>query len=98
MGSECSHLVPNRVMRAAGKSWVLVLRERVEVAMAPHALHHPQLGSHTGSVMLCSGSKNLIHLSLNTDRCPLNSPRSGLCGPNQLCGLGQVPPYGICTP
>ena len=27
--------------------------------------------------------------------CPLNSPRSDICGFNQLCGRGQLPPLGI---
>ena len=27
--------------------------------------------------------------------CPLNSPRSGICSSNQLCGRGQGPPFGI---
>ena len=88
-------LVPNREQRA-GKSWiptavcVCVCRS----CNAPMSTPASLLG-----LPRCGGVKQesdhiLISPPANA-LCPLNSPRSDICGSNQLCGRGQFPPLGI---
>lgn len=96
MGSECSRLVSNQIRRE--KSWILVLCVCVwRSCSAPTSLTASPSGlPHCGSVRLWKqGSDHMLLLSPAGALCPLNSPRSGLCGPSQLCGLGQVSPLGI---
>ena len=98
------YLVPKKVRRKLGRIEFLLLRmcvcvcvrESCSVSTSPQ---HPIWFPLCSSRMLWN--QKFDHVLFSPPAripCPLNSPRCGLCGSNQLRGLGQVPSLGICSP